>query len=297
MLSRWLLGCVACVVAAFALEPLEIQPAIHILGFADVRRNSTGVLRIDAQYLNYRTETASGQIPIASLKEFTIERETKGLVHGNAGKLVLLAPFGSGRALSMIRSGVDTVTLQYSDPSGGLHGCILMLPKNAGESVARQLKDKGVPEGAAPETEGAAPKRPAVVKKHILVAPAVQVAEVTGGLPAEFSIAIYEQLIEGLWKSGQFLHVYRAGDRDAETKPDRLVVKLTVEGFKKGNERARNLAPFAGATVIDARLQVSDLQSTVFVDKVVSGAVRSYGENLDAADSLVRKVVKTIRPK
>ena len=70
-------------------------------------------------------------------------------------------------------------------------------------------------------------------------------------------MSIYEQLFEDLFNTGQFQHVYRANDRDAETKPDRLRVQVTVTNFKMGNERLRTLAP-GGSTVIKARVRVFD---------------------------------------
>jgi hypothetical protein len=57
-------------------------------------------------------------------------------------------------------------------------------------------------------------------------------------LPAEFQIALYENLIRQLRKEG-FPKVYRAGNHNATSVSDLVVLRTTVRGFKEGSERAR----------------------------------------------------------
>src|SRR5260370_36974765 len=56
-------------------------------------------------------------------------------------------------------------------------------------------------------------------------------------LPAEFQVALYENLIHQLEKQG-FSHVYRDGDRNAASVADLVVLRRTVRGFNAGSERA-----------------------------------------------------------
>jgi len=50
-------------------------------------------------------------------------------------------------------------------------------------------------------------------------------------LPAEFQIALYENLVRQLEKQGGFEHVYRDGDHRAASASDLVVLHSTVRGF------------------------------------------------------------------
>src|SRR5271169_3896903 len=68
-------------------------------------------------------------------------------------------------------------------------------------------------------------------------------------LPAEFQLALYENLVRQITKLG-FYPVYREGDRNAARVHDLVVIHSTVRGFKAGSERARQTTTVAGATSI-----------------------------------------------
>ena len=289
-----------CLYLAFlAASPAEPPPnAVHLLGLADIARNAKGILKVEGGHLTFRTATAAARISLASATGFSVEQETRALLGGAAGRLLLLAPFGSGRAISMIRTGVETITLRYTDGRGGEHGCVLILPKGDGAKFAEMLETDGVKRGALPTaTEAAEEKHPLARGPAAWANAVIEIRPVAGGdpqLPDEFRVSIYEQLFEELWKTGQFQHVYRAGDRDAETKPDRLRLIVTIDTFKMGNERVRTLTAFGGSTVIKANVQVLDKDRHALVVKDLTGTVRGYGENIDAADSLARRVAKLL---
>lgn len=287
-----------CLYLAFlAASPAEPPPnAVHLLGLADIARNAKGVLKVEGGNLTFRTATAAARISLASATGFSIEQETRALLGGAAGRLLLLAPFGSGRAISMIRTGVETIALRYTDARGGEHGCVLMLPKGDGARFAEMLETGGVKPGTIPEApEPTQDRPPTVMNNKALLNAVIELRPLTDfSLPESFRVAIYEQLFDGLWKTGQFQHVYRAGDRDAETKPDRLRLQVTIGGFKMGNERVRTLTAFGGSTVIKANVQVLDKDRQSLVVKDLTGTVRGYGENIDATDSLARRVAKLL---
>lgn len=276
---------------------LTIDPAFHIAGLENIDPYAKGTLTVANGRLNFIRDMTSVQIPFSALSGYAIEQDTKGLTHGKKSLLLSLAPFGSGKALSMIRTGVDMLTLEYKDSRGGIRGSILMLPKGSGANVAKLLAGQGVPEGVSRNADPPPAATTASAKLPPLAS--IQVDTVTldadTELPAEFLVSIYEQVIDALWRTGSFIHVYRAGDRDAETKPERYVLDLYVDGFKKGNERLRSLTPFTGATVIDARLLVRDTKHAVLIDRPVKGAVHTFGENLDAAHSLAKKVAAAFK--
>jgi len=55
------------------------------------------------------------------------------------GTLTMLAPFGSGRVLSLFRTKLDTLTIQYRDTGGGLHGVIFTVPLGKAQIIKQEL--------------------------------------------------------------------------------------------------------------------------------------------------------------
>ncbi len=114
-------------------------------------------------------------------------------------------------------------------------------------------------------------------------------------LPAEFRMALYENLIEEVRKTGKFLLVYRSGERVPEGGPDLVVLRTRVEGFKEGSQRKREVTTVAGATSIKVRAQVAARDGRLLVDRDVEGRVRFFGDNLRATFNLSKAIAKILR--
>ena len=108
-------------------------------------------------------------------------------------------------------------------------------------------------------------------------------------LPAEFQIALYENLIQQLQKKGGFQHVYREGDHNADGAADLVVLHSTVRGFKKGSEMARNVTTVAGKTQIDVHCQFTDKDGKSVLERDLNGKVRFFGGNLRATLDFAKK--------
>jgi hypothetical protein len=55
------------------------------------------------------------------------------------------APYGGGRVVSLFaHKKYDTLTLEYVDSNGGVHGAIFQLKKGQGELVKKELVARGV---------------------------------------------------------------------------------------------------------------------------------------------------------
>jgi len=89
-------------------------------------------------------------------------------------------------------------------------------------------------------------------------------------LPTEFRIAVYENLIRQIEKTGKFQHVYRSGDKDAVTVPDLVTLRT----------KARAFTDHAGQSI---------------VDRDIKGRVLMMGENIGATYDFSKKVAKIIR--
>ena len=114
------------------------------------------------------------------------------------------------------------------------------------------------------------------------------------GLPAEFSAAIYENLIEQLSKSGKFLQVLRSGDKRASGMPNVLVLKTTVEKFQQGSETTRAVTTVGGATHVFVHMQATGSDGKAGAEKDVEGTVRFFGANLRATQNLASSMVKQL---
>ena len=84
-------------------------------------------------------------------------------------------------------------------------------------------------------------------------------------LPAEFQVALYENLIQQVGKGAAFLHVYRDGDRNATNFADLVVLQGTVRRFKQGSEEERQVTTVAGATSITIHCRFTDSQGKVLL--------------------------------
>ncbi len=111
----------------------------------------------------------------------------------------------------------------------------------------------------------------------------------------EFRVAIYENLVEEVTKAGAFQRVYRSGDRLATGDPELLKLHITVEGFKHGSEKEREVTTVAGWTLIKADVRLVTRDGHTLMDRQVQGKVRLFGGNLRATHDLAKKISKLIR--
>jgi hypothetical protein len=110
-------------------------------------------------------------------------------------------------------------------------------------------------------------------------------------LPAEFQIALYENLIRQLGKQG-FPHVYRDGDRNAIGITDLVVLHSTGRGFKACIERVRQVTTVSVATSITVHCRFSTPDGTSLLERDVNGKVRFFGGNLKATYDFAKKAAR-----
>jgi hypothetical protein len=113
-------------------------------------------------------------------------------------------------------------------------------------------------------------------------------------LPLPFQVALYENMIEQVQKTGKFQHVYRDGDRAAADAPDLVILHTNVFGFKKGNEEERQVTTVAGATQIKVHCHFTDKSGKSELEQDVTGKVRFIGGNLRATYDFGKKVSRIV---
>lgn len=107
-------------------------------------------------------------------------------------------------------------------------------------------------------------------------------------VPAEFRVALYENLIRQLQKRG-FQHVYRDGDRNAADVLNLVVLHSTVRRFKAGSEMARQVTTVAGTTSISIHCQFITAEGQPLLEQDVTGKVHFFGGNLRATYDFAKK--------
>jgi hypothetical protein len=118
---------------------------MHLMGFAGAPRNANGTLSIEADAIRFQKSGKSAvQVNIASIQDVFLGDQSRevGGVPMTLGKAAV--PFGGGRAVSLFaHKKYDTVTLEYVDIDGGLHGAIFELKKGQGEVLRNELVARG----------------------------------------------------------------------------------------------------------------------------------------------------------
>jgi hypothetical protein len=124
--------------------------ATHLLGFANAKNNSTGTLSVQDDSLQFQQNGKTGaQVKIGSVRDVFLGGESKqvGGLPMTLGKAA--APFGGGRVVSLFaHKNYDSLSLEYVDADGGIHGAIFQLTKGQGELVKNELIAKGVTIGS-----------------------------------------------------------------------------------------------------------------------------------------------------
>lgn len=133
-------------------------------------------------------------------------------------------------------------------------------------------------------------RQPAKIKAAAIQVDMIQSDEIK--LPAEFQVAIYENLIHQLEKQGGFQHVYRDGDQNANGVADLIILHTFVRGFKPGSEEARQVTTIAGATSITVHCQFTDANGRILLERDVNGKVRFFGGNLKATYDFAKKTAR-----
>jgi hypothetical protein len=277
-----------------------VPDTTHVLGLENIKRGAKGRLEIARDTLRFDVGTATAEVNITSIQDVFTDQDSKQLVGGKAGTVAKLAmPYGSGRVLSLFGSEkVDVLTMEYRDSNGGLHGVIFTLPEGQAPAVKGQLVELGAHASRPPDAP-AEPQTPSgQTTGQKISASAIQIEPVESkeaALLPEFRVAIYENLIDEVGKTGKFRHVYRNGDRAAAGTPDLLILRTRVEGFKQGSQKQREVTTVAGATTIKTTVQVVTRDGRTVVNREVEGKVRFFGENLNATNDFAKKAAENIR--
>ena len=127
-------------------SPSSTLHATHILGFESISKNANGDLSIQDQTLRFQTgEGSSAGVELKSIQDVFLGEEDKETGGTPMTVTRVAAPFGGGRVIGLFaHKKYDTVTLEYLDSDGGLHGAIFQLNKGLGQVLKTELEGRGV---------------------------------------------------------------------------------------------------------------------------------------------------------
>jgi len=130
-----------------SVSPAQPPPtsidAVQVIGLAGLKQNTKGSLKVENGSLTFASSKNTCEVPAASIQDVVTAADSQRVIGGTTGQVSRLAPFGGGTALSLLRSKVDIITIQYRDPDGGLHGAIFTMPVGKAESIKEALLAEG----------------------------------------------------------------------------------------------------------------------------------------------------------
>ena len=117
--------------------------SVDVIGLGGVKDNTAGMLTVRDTKLHFASRKGTADIDAASIEDVLTGNDSQRAIHGTAGTISMFGPYGSGRFLSLFRSKVDTLTIQYRDADGGLHGAIFTMPPGESEPLKKKLLAAG----------------------------------------------------------------------------------------------------------------------------------------------------------
>jgi hypothetical protein len=132
-------------------EPTKTTLVTGLPGFKD---GSNGSLTAEKGNLQFVHSKNVIEIPAPSITDVVTGSDSQRVIHGKAGAVSMFGPYGSGRFLSLFRSKLDTLTIQYRDGDGGLHGVIFTMAVGQAELLKQQLIAQGAHTRIVSESSG-----------------------------------------------------------------------------------------------------------------------------------------------
>jgi hypothetical protein len=283
--------------------------AVQLMGLVGVKNNTKGNLAVVDGSLRFTYSKITSNLATTSIQDVVTGSDSQRVIRGTLGTLSMFGPYGSDRFMSLFRSKLDTLTIQYRDADGGLHGVIFTSPVGTAETTKGELLGMGAhtsiptlgasaptrPEHAnnKEQPEEAQEAKPAKINATAISVMMIQSDEIK--LPAEFQVSLYENLIQQLQKRGGFQHVYREGDLNSAGVENLIVLHSNVRGFKQGSEMARQVTTVAGATSIHVHCEFTDKSGRLLLARDVNGKVWFLGGNLKATYDFAKKAASVAR--
>jgi hypothetical protein len=129
---------------AHAQQPQTETQAVQVIGLAGLKENTKGRLTVVNGTLRFVHAKGNTSVAAASIEDVVTGKDSQRVIGGTFGTVAsLAAPYGSGSALPLLRKKVDTLTIQYRDADGALHGAIFTMPRGKADPIKKELVAQG----------------------------------------------------------------------------------------------------------------------------------------------------------
>jgi len=137
-----------------AQQSSELTKAVAIVGLPGVKANAKGELSVEKGNLHFMSGKKGTDVSARSIEDVVCGMDSQKAVGKPLGTLSMVAPYGGGRVVSLFRKKIDTLTIEYREADGGLHGVIFTMPRGTADHIRKQLIAEGAHTTAATEQAG-----------------------------------------------------------------------------------------------------------------------------------------------
>lgn len=116
---------------------------VHVIGLEAIKHDQKGHVTVSKDALTFSAGPTKSDLSIAEIQDVLTGADSQRMIHGALGTITMFGPYGSGRFLSLFREKIDTLTVEYRDADGGLHGAIFTLPQGQAAALKAQLVAAG----------------------------------------------------------------------------------------------------------------------------------------------------------
>jgi len=100
-----------CFSVGYAQQAQTLTPAVQLIGLAGLKENTKGNLTFINGSLRFVHAKGNADVAATSIENVVTGTDSQRAIGGTLGTLTQLAPFGSGRVLSLFRTKLDTLTI------------------------------------------------------------------------------------------------------------------------------------------------------------------------------------------
>ena len=116
---------------------------VQFMGLEGVKGKSSGRLTLEGGNLQFTSTDAKASVPLHSIEDVVTGNDSQRVFRGTFGTLTMFAPYGGGRFLGLFRSKIDTLSIQYRDADGGLHGAIFTMATGKADPLKKEMVAQG----------------------------------------------------------------------------------------------------------------------------------------------------------
>jgi hypothetical protein len=116
---------------------------VHLSGLVGVKDNAKGTLSVDKGDLHFAQAKRTSDVSAASIEDVSTGADSQAAVGKTVSMASMAAPYGGGRFLALFRTKIDTLSIQYRDADGGLHGAIFTMQTGTAETIKKELVAQG----------------------------------------------------------------------------------------------------------------------------------------------------------